>query len=174
MKKSVLITLAAMFVFGLAIAVYAFQANNLTTAGDKTAACEKHKSGAHSAHQAGEKEAHCGMADCCKDGKCAMGGACCKSDDSCPLKAKQKTENEAASVDYSKITFTDNSGEDCCASGASCWWGRAPSWSPMVPRSASARASSAPRSTSTGEPFCTCGGSDRARALKGGWSGART
>jgi hypothetical protein len=118
MKKSLLIALSAMLVFGLAVAVYAFQSNNLTNVSDKTAACEKHQSETTSAHKSGEKDAHCGMADCCKDGKCSMGGACCKSSDSCPM--KDKKESSDADVDYSKVTFSDANGEDCCASGASC------------------------------------------------------
>ena len=120
MKKRFLIAFSAVLVFGLAIAVYAFQSSNLTSVSDKNAACEKHKSDNHSAQKTSEKDGHCGMADCCKDGKCTMGGACCKSADSCPMKAKQKSENNSADADYSKITFTDDSGEDCCASGASC------------------------------------------------------
>ncbi len=118
MKKSVLIALSAMFVFGLAVAVYAFQSNNLTNVSDKYNACEKHKSNQHSAHKLGEKDSCCGMADCCKDDKCSMGGACCKSSDSCPM--KDKKESSMTGVDYSKITFSDANGEDCCASGASC------------------------------------------------------
>lgn len=120
MKNKFLFAFTAVLVFGLAVAVYAFQTNNLTAASEKPAACEKHKSDKHSAHKSGEKDSCCGMADCCKDGKCSMGGACCKDKDACPMKDKQKTENQSASVDYSKITFADESGEDCCGSGASC------------------------------------------------------
>ena len=118
MKKSLLIALSAMLIFGLAIAVYAFQSNNVTTVSDKSVACEKHKSGEHSAHKSGEKDSCCGMADCCKDGKCSMGGACCKSSDSCPM--KDKKESSKTSIDYSKITFSDANSEDCCATAASC------------------------------------------------------
>jgi hypothetical protein len=118
MKKSLLIALSVMLVFGLAVAVYAFQSNNLTTVSDKTAACAKHQSEIVSAHKSGDIDSCCRTADCCKDGNCSMGGACCKSSNSCPM--KDKKESSTADVDYSKVTFSDVNSEDCCASGASC------------------------------------------------------
>jgi hypothetical protein len=47
----------------------------------------------------------CGMPDCCKDGKCSNGGACCES--CCEPSSKESAENSAKT-------------DDCCESGASC------------------------------------------------------
>jgi hypothetical protein len=123
MKKRFTIACAALLVFG-------WQSSRSLTR--KRIRQLKHRSGQlpdagktsriENAETDKEKDS-CGMADCCKDGKCSMGGACCKSGDSCPMKDK---ENSSASVDYSKITFSDDAAKaDCCATGASCCAGGA-------------------------------------------------
>jgi hypothetical protein len=123
MKKRFTIAFAALLVFGLAIVAFAYtKANN--SAQTSAVSCpmqEKHH--ASKTAETDRKKDSCGMENCCKDGKCSMGGACCKSGDSCPMKDK---ENSSTSVDYSKITFSDNAAKDgCCATGASCCAGGA-------------------------------------------------
>ena len=124
MKKRFTIAFAALLIFVLAIVAFAFTKANNTNQTSAAVSCpmqEKH----HASKTAEtDKEKHsCGMADCCKDGKCSMGGACCKSGDSCPMKDKS---NSSASTDYSRITFSDSDGKsDCCAAGASCCAGGA-------------------------------------------------
>ena len=122
MKKQLTIACAALMVFALAIVAFAYtKANNTTqTTAVSCPMQEKHQA----AQNATDKEKDsCGMADCCKDGKCSMGGACCKSGDSCPMKNK---ENSATTADYSKITFSDDAAKaDCCKAGASCCAGGA-------------------------------------------------
>jgi hypothetical protein len=100
MKKKFLLAVATFLVFGLAIAVYAFQAN--------TAA-------------AGTKASCCAMADCCKDGHCKMGGSCCKGQDSCPMKDKQ---DAAVEQNMSNVVVAGD-GESCCKPGADCCKGGA-------------------------------------------------
>ena len=114
MKNKILFAFALAVCFGLTIAVYAVRFNSSTANAAQI-----------SATVADGKKDSCGMADCCTDGHCKMNGSCCKSADSCPLKAKQKTENQSADADYSKITFTETDGKDCCAAGASCCHGDA-------------------------------------------------
>lgn len=112
------IVFAALMVFALAIVAFAYtKANNTTQTA--TTSCPMQKKHHASQNAAADKEKHsCGMANCCQDGKCSMGGACCKTGDSCPMKDK---ENSAAMADYSKITFSDDEAKaDCCKTGASC------------------------------------------------------
>ena len=116
MKKKIIIALSVMLVFGLVAVVYAYNRTETTT---KSAHSCPMKS--ETASLQTEKDSCCGMADCCKDGKCKMDGACCGDHESCPMKNKQTSKDQ--SVDYSKITVSDNSGEDCCGSGASCCTG---------------------------------------------------
>jgi hypothetical protein len=117
MKKKFIIALSAMLVFGLVAVVYAY---NRTETTNKAAHSCPMKSETASADK---KDSCCGMADCCSDGNCKMNGACCKDHDACPMKDKQTAEKQSA--DYSKITVSDDSGEDCCGSGASCCTGGA-------------------------------------------------
>ncbi len=117
MKKKIIIAFTAMLVFGLVAVVYAY---NRTETNSQTAHSCPMKSETASADK---KDSCCGMADCCKDGKCKMDGACCGDHDACPMKDKQKSENQ--SVDYSKITVSDESVENCCGSGESCCGGGA-------------------------------------------------
>jgi hypothetical protein len=112
MKKKFIIALSAMLVFGLVAVVYAY--NRTETTAKSVHSCPMKSETA----SADKKDSCCGMADCCKDGKCKMDGACCKDHDACPMKDKQTAEKQSA--DYSKITVSDDSGEDCCGSGASC------------------------------------------------------
>ena len=114
MKKKFIIALSAMLVFGLAAVVYAF--NRVETTDKSAHSCPMQKHGDMSSTD--KKDSCCGMADCCKDGVCKMNGECCKDHDACPRKSKQKSEKQTA--DYSKITVSDASGEDCCGTGASC------------------------------------------------------
>lgn len=114
MKKKFIIALTALLVFGLAAAVYAI--SRTETASKSAHSCPMKTGGATAS--ADEKDSCCGMENCCKDGNCSMGGACCKDHDSCPLKDKQTSEKQ--SEQYSKITVSSDSGEDCCGSGASC------------------------------------------------------
>ena len=118
MKKRFLIVLSALLVFGLAAVAFAYnQANN--TNQNSATSCPMHQ---QTASANGEHSASCcGMADCCKDGKCSIGGACCKDKDSCPM--KQQGESKATSdMDMSKVTFVggDSSAADCCKKGADC------------------------------------------------------
>lgn len=121
MKKRILIAVAAVLVFGLAAVVFAFNnhsQNQLVSA----AHCEMHKQNGATVAATGEhKDSCCGMADCCKDGKCSMGGSCCKKDkDSCPMKQKN-AENTAASVDMTNVVVVGaTDGENCCQPGADC------------------------------------------------------
>lgn len=124
MKKQLTIAFAALTIFALAIVAFAYTTTNNTpqTAAVSCPMQEKH----HAAQNAAaDKDKHsCGMGDCCKDGKCSMGGACCKSSDSCPM--KNNKENASATTDYSKITFSDDAAKaDCCKTGASCCAGGA-------------------------------------------------
>jgi hypothetical protein len=73
MKKKIYILTAAVMIFGLAIAVYAF--NSTLVRSDKAAtsccsgdSCPMKKKNA----DAGEKMSCCDKCDCCKDGKCKM------------------------------------------------------------------------------------------------------
>ena len=102
MKKKFLIIIAALMIFGLAIAAYAFQAANAASAGTK-ASC-------------------CAMADCCKDGHCKMGGSCC--DGACPMKDKEKKDTTSA-MNLSKVVVVGGDGNSCCKPGADCCKGGA-------------------------------------------------
>jgi hypothetical protein len=100
MKKKFLIIIAALMIFGLAIAAYAFQAANAASAGTKASCC----------------------ADCCKDGHCKMGGSCC--DGSCPMKDKEKKDTTSA-MNLSKVVVVGGDGDSCCKPGADCCKGGA-------------------------------------------------
>jgi hypothetical protein len=116
MKNRILIALAAVLVFGLAAVVFAYN-NHSPNQGQMSAShCAMHKQNA--ATQAEHKDSCCGMADCCKDGECSMGGACCKKDsDSCPM--KQQTAQTTTSVDMTNVVVVGD-GENCCQTGADC------------------------------------------------------
>jgi hypothetical protein len=96
MKKKFLLAIAALMIFGLAIAAYAFQAANAST---------------------GIKASCCAMADCCKDGHCKMGGSCC--DGSCPMKDKQSADT-TSTINMSKVVVAGGDGNSCCQPGADC------------------------------------------------------
>lgn len=123
MKKQLTIAFATLLVFALAIVAFAYTKTN-NSAQTTAASCAMHEKHQQTAGHHSDKEKHsCGMADCCKDGKCSMGGACCKDGDSCPTKNKN---SQSASADYSRITFSDGDAKkDCCAAGASCCAGGA-------------------------------------------------
>ena len=118
MKKKIIIALSVMLMFGLVAVVYAY--NRTETTAKSAHSCPMKKSETAATDK---KDSCCGMDDCCKDGNCKMGGACCGDHESCPMKNKPTSEDQ--SVDYSKITVSDESGEDCCGSGASCCTGGA-------------------------------------------------
>ncbi|HEY0656949.1 MAG TPA: hypothetical protein VGD05_00665 [Pyrinomonadaceae bacterium] len=123
MKKRFLIALSAILVFGLTVVAFAYtKANNTSQTSAVSCPMQENKN-ATVAAETGKEKHSCGMADCCKDGKCSMGGACCKDKDSCPMKSNENKENketQAATVDYSKIIVSDGEGKSCCAAGASC------------------------------------------------------
>ncbi len=120
MRKRILIALAALLVFGLAAVVFAV--NQSQNHHSSVSHCPMQKQNGSTA-TAEHKDSCCGMADCCKDGECSMGGACCKKDkDSCPL--KQKNASETASVDMTNVTVVGD-GENCCQTGADCCKGGA-------------------------------------------------
>lgn len=115
MKKKFVVAFVAVFVLGLVAAAYAYN-RTATKVSETTHSCPmKNRSETASADK---KDSCCGMADCCKDGICKMNGECCKDHDACPMKDKMKSEKQSA--DYSKITFSDDAGKDCCATGAAC------------------------------------------------------
>ncbi|HEX8737867.1 MAG TPA: hypothetical protein VF721_21225 [Pyrinomonadaceae bacterium] len=116
MRNRILIALAAVLVFGLAAVVFAYN-NHSTNHGQMSAShCAMHKQ--NGAARAEHKDSCCGMADCCKDGECSMGGACCKKDkDSCPM--KQQTAQTTTSVDMKNVVVVGD-GENCCQPGADC------------------------------------------------------
>ena len=114
MKKKFIIAIDSDARVRLAAAVYAISRTETT---NKSAhSCPMKTSGATASAE--KIDSCCGMENCCQDGICSMGGACCKDHDACPMKNKQTAEKQ--SDQYSKITVSDNSGEDCCGSGASC------------------------------------------------------
>lgn len=106
MRKKILIAFSAMFILGVAMAVFAFQN------GTKAVFSPTQNIAVSSENDS------CGMADCCKDGVCPMKGVCCKNGDSCPLK-----DTETASVDLQNVVVA--TGESCCQKGASCCKGGA-------------------------------------------------
>jgi hypothetical protein len=114
MRKRILIALAALLVFGLAAVVFAVnQSQNHQSAASH---CSMHKQDGSTVAE--HKDSCCGMADCCKDGKCSMGGSCCKKDkDSCPM--KQKDAQTTSSIDMTNVTVVGD-GENCCQPGADC------------------------------------------------------
>lgn len=120
MKKRILMALAAVLVFGLAAVVFAYN-NHARNHPVSATHCPMHKQSGST--QAEHKDSCCGMADCCKDGECSMGGACCKKDkDSCPM--KQKDATATASVDMTNVVVVGD-GENCCQAGADCCKGGA-------------------------------------------------
>jgi hypothetical protein len=127
MKKRFLIALSALLIFGLVAVAFAYTRVN-TAPETSSVSCPMHKDMAAGEH----KDSCCNKADCCKDGKCSMGGdcckdgkcsmgcckdgkcsmggACCKDKDSCPMKQKGD----------SKTTAENAAGESCCKPGAEC------------------------------------------------------
>lgn len=122
MRKRILVVLSVMLVFGLFATVFAL--SGAKNAAEKTeAGCPMHKQTSETASGENHKDSCCGMADCCKDGKCSMGGACCKDKDSCPMKKSREGES-AQTMDMSKVTVA-SSGDSCCHPGADCCKGGA-------------------------------------------------
>ena len=83
MKIKVLYSITALLILTLSVVVFAYTGNPTSI---KTDSC-------------------CAMKDCCKDGKCKMGGECCKDKDSCPM--MNKDSKEMSSMNH----------EDCCKDG---------------------------------------------------------
>lgn len=118
MRKRILMGLAALLVFGLAAVVFAINQSQNHHSSGSHCAMHRQNGSTHAEH----KDSCCGMADCCKDGACSMGGACCKKDkDSCPMKQKDATA-ETASVELKNVTVVGD-GENCCQPGADCCQG---------------------------------------------------
>ena len=117
MKKKFVIVLSAFIVFGLATIVFAYNRVNNTQQTSATSCPIHNQMAANGEH----KDSCYGMADCCKDGKCQMGGDCCKDKDSCPMKktGESKTTDE---MNMSKVVFVggDSDKDDCCQKGADC------------------------------------------------------
>lgn len=65
------------------------------------------QNGAAVASSDNQKDSCCGTADCCKDGKCAMGEDYCKDKDSCPMK-KNADKQTVQTMDTSKITVVSS------------------------------------------------------------------
>lgn len=119
MKKKFLVFLSAFFIFGLVAAAFAYSRANNTTQNSAASCPMMQKQSASTGKDS------CGMADCCKDGSCPMGGACCKDKDSCPMKQNSEAKNTAG-IDMSKVTVVGNeSGDSCCQPGADCCKGGA-------------------------------------------------
>ncbi|MDQ3801466.1 MAG: hypothetical protein M3384_18750 [Acidobacteriota bacterium] len=124
MKKRILVALAALMIFGLAAVVFAYnQSQNHQPQMSAGAHCPMHKQDGASAAE--HKDSCCGMADCCKDGKCSMGGSCCakKDKDSCPMKQQKDARQTSSGVDMTNVVVVgDNNGggESCCGTGADC------------------------------------------------------
>jgi hypothetical protein len=103
MKKKFLIALTAVFVLGLAMAVYAYKQTNNANKAVTASCCGKADSCPVKNHNASKTNL---SVSCCDREDC-----CCKTGDACPLKNKQaQTETKEASV---------VSGENCC-NGAGC------------------------------------------------------
>jgi hypothetical protein len=123
MKKRILIALAALMVFGLAAVVFAYNhSQNHQQQMSAGAHCPMHKQDGSTVAE--HRDSCCGMADCCKDGKCSMGGSCCakKDKDSCPMKQKD-AQQTTSGVDMTNVVVVgDNNGngESCCGTGADC------------------------------------------------------
>ena len=104
MKRKFFIVLTAVFVLGLAMAVYAFNKTNVADKSAKTSCCSKTDSCPVKSHNA--SQTHTNNVACCDRDDC-----CCKTGDACPLKNKEaKTEAENVSA---------AGGESCC-NGAGC------------------------------------------------------
>lgn len=118
MRKRILVALSALFVFGLFAGVFALSETN-ASAGKTEVSCPMQKQTAASGGD--HKDSCCGMADCCKDGKCSMNDSCCKYKDSCPMKKSQRDES-AQTIDMSNVVVvkSDGGGDDCCQPGADC------------------------------------------------------
>jgi hypothetical protein len=103
MKSKFLLALTAVFVLGLAMAVYAF---NQPNASDKKSAscCSKTDSCPMKSHNT--SGTHTKNVSCCDRDDC-----CCKTGDACPLK------NKEAKTDMKNVSVV--SGESCCG-GAGC------------------------------------------------------
>ncbi len=114
MKKR-LFALSALLIFGLVAVAFAYTRTNTTTEISASASCPMSKQTASTGEH---KDSCCGMADCCKDGKCSMVGACCKDKDSCPM--KQKGESKSTDETGAATTNAVNGGESCCKPGAEC------------------------------------------------------
>lgn len=121
MKKKIILMLTALAVFGLSIAVVAYNRTNTTNNNAATVAdcckgkdsCPMKKSGSH-AHRSGdhaEKHANCDNCDC----------SCCKeSAEACPMKAK-KDDKATATTDAAATTEAKD--KNGCGCGCSCCGG---------------------------------------------------
>jgi len=103
MKKKLLITLTAVFVLGLAMAVYAFNKTNHSSETAAVSCCAKSGACPMKNHTAQTAENHL-AASCCD-----MDDCCCKTGDACPLKNKE-----------AKTAMKNAGGDCCCDSGACC------------------------------------------------------
>lgn len=125
MRKRILIALSVMFVFGLFASAFALSRTNAAAEKTAVSCCPMHKQTTESASGENQKDSCCGMADCCKDGKCSMGGDCCKDKGSCPMK-KNEEKQSAQTMDVSKVAVvTSADGDSCCQPGADCCKGGA-------------------------------------------------
>ena len=104
MKKKFLTAFTAVFVLGLAMAVYAFNTTNNSDKTAKASCCSKTESCPLKSHNTAGT--HTKTASCCDREDC-----CCKTGDACPLKNKD-AQNEMK-------TISETSGESCC-NGAGC------------------------------------------------------
>lgn len=131
MKKRILLAIAALMVFGLAIAAFAYTGTS-TSNKARMGCCCKSDSAAESCPMKSKDAAGKETASCCEKEDC-----CCKSGaESCPMKSKDeakpaekskpsccdkeesaapKKDGEAASIDMKNVVVA-SSGEGCCCS----------------------------------------------------------
>ncbi|MBX7173817.1 MAG: hypothetical protein K1X72_22800 [Pyrinomonadaceae bacterium] len=93
MKIKVLYSITALLILTLSVVVFAYTGNPTSI---KTDSC-------------------CAMKDCCKDGKCKMGGECCKDKDSCPM--MNKDSKEMSSMNHEDCCKDGKCQMDCCKDG---------------------------------------------------------
>ena len=102
MKKQTLLAIAAMLVFGLGAASFAYKQTNNTTNAAVSCCCCKGDSCPMKSKNASGKEA----ASCCDKEDCCKGG-------SCPMKTKGE-KPQAVSVNMKNVTVV-TSDEGCCS-----------------------------------------------------------
>lgn len=122
MRKRILLAIAALMVFGLAIAAFAYTTTNAPKNGGMDCCCKGDSCPMKSKDAAGKETASCCDKEdcCCKGDSCPMKGkdaagkesaSCCSKDgaDSCPMKAR----DESKSADKAKPSCCDK--EDSAA-----------------------------------------------------------